>query len=284
VQSSQFDIIARRFAARRLSRRQALRHGGAGITAGVLAAAGRTSGLALDATPEASADASAGSGQKVAYLFVQSFQSGSVAPKDGAEGTYTLTLEQGLGQTIYFSDRPERVVGAVPTAQFLKGLGFLPDNPPNAALVVEAGPGDEGIAVLELSNPRYDEATKTATYDAKVLQDWERTLEMGFAEAPTDLAQLASSFGAAHLFIDECPNADIVCHDANDNDVGSFADQPMCWNFSTCIPCEPSGHAQPEYCATYNYWIARCNAQYPSCKGRCTAENGWIWGDFCQFP
>ncbi len=47
-------------------------------------------------------------------LFVQSFQSGSIAPVDGAEGRYTVTLEQGLGQTIYFSDRPERIVGTEP--------------------------------------------------------------------------------------------------------------------------------------------------------------------------
>ena len=43
------------------------------------------------------------------------FQSGTVAPKDGPEGRYTVTLEHGLGQTIYFSDRPDRIVGAAPT-------------------------------------------------------------------------------------------------------------------------------------------------------------------------
>src|SRR5262249_33852244 len=145
--------------------------------------------------------------------FVQSFQSGSIAPKAGEDGTYTLTLEHGLGQTLYFSDRPERIVGAKPTPQFLQGLGFLPDNPPNAALVLAAAPGDEDVAVLELYKPHYDEDTKTATYGVTLLKDWERTLAMGFSEAPTDLAKLAPSFGAAHLFIDGCSWGTVRCSD-----------------------------------------------------------------------
>ena len=47
-------------------------------------------------------------GEKIPYLFVQSFEGGSIAPKDGEDGTYTLTLEHGLGQTLYFADRPPR--------------------------------------------------------------------------------------------------------------------------------------------------------------------------------
>ncbi len=135
MDATHFDRIAKVFADRRLSRRQALTQGGAGLAAGALAAAGLAhSARAQDATPAATATAD---GDKTMFLFLQAFQSGSIAPKDGgSEGRYTLTLEQGLGQTIYFSDRPERLVGASPTPQFLAGLGFPPDNPPNAALVV----------------------------------------------------------------------------------------------------------------------------------------------------
>jgi hypothetical protein len=95
-------------------------------------------------------------------LFVQSFQGGKVEPKAGEDGTYTLTLKRGLGQTSFFTDRPDRIVGATPTVDFLKGFGFSPSNPPNAALVLEAAPGDTDIAVLELTNPTYHEATRTA--------------------------------------------------------------------------------------------------------------------------
>src|SRR5262245_57052486 len=228
MDSSRFDTIAKLFADRRLSRRQALAGGAAGLAAGALAAAGLGGAArAQEATPAPAAGA-ADTGET---LFVQSFASGTAAPKTGAAGTYTLTLEHGLGQTIYFTDRPARVVGASPTAAFLQALGFTAANPPNAALVVETGPGDEAIAVVELTNPRYDEGTKTATYDAKALADWERTLAMGFSEQPTDLAKLAPTFGAAHLFIDDCGNDDIFCNPSYTTKAGTFYNQAMCYNY-----------------------------------------------------
>jgi hypothetical protein len=234
------------FIRRRFSRRRALSQAGAGVAATGLAAAGLSAtARAQDATPEPPAPAG-----KTQFLFVQSFQQGSIEPKAGADGTYTLTLAHGLGQTLYFSNRPERIARAAPTPAFLAGLGFPPDNPPNAALVVEAGPGDEAIAVVDLTNPQYDEGTKTATYDAKVLADWERTLALGFSEQPKDLARLAPSFGAAHLFIDDCP--DIVNCYAPGLDGGSpvkmgplpGGPQGRCysWRYARCLPCDSSGN------------------------------------------
>ncbi len=242
MDATHFGTVAKLFAARR-SRRQALVQGGAGLAAGALAAAGLShrapaQAAAQDATPAADA-----TGEKVAYLFVQSFQSGTIAPKAGEDGTYTVTLAQGLGQTVYFSDRPERIVGATSTPQFLDGLGFNADNPPNAALVVEANPGEEDIAVLELFNPTYDESTHTATYDVTVLAEWEDALGMGFSEAPTDLVALGSSFGAAHLFIDDC--ADLtMCQDPIGVGVGDLPGGPIgqCWSWggSGCQPDNPN--------------------------------------------
>ncbi len=135
MDGTRFDRIAKVFADRRLSRRQALAQGGVGIAAAGLAVAGFRPSAAQDATPAVTDamltdDGSSG----VAMLFLQSFKSGSIAPLDGGAGRYTLTLTEGLGQTIYFSDRPDRLVGANPTEQFLAGLGFPADNPPNAAL------------------------------------------------------------------------------------------------------------------------------------------------------
>jgi hypothetical protein len=241
MDATRFDQVARIFAARRLSRRQALAQGGAGLAAAGLAAAGVARHAAAQdaaATPTAAS--------KTQFLFVQSFESGRIAQKADTPDTYTLTLAHGLGQTIFFSDRPERVVGAAPTPQFLKGLGFPDNNPPNAALVLEAGPGDEDIAVLELTNPTYDEATKTATYDAKSLADWQRTLAMGFSEQPADLAQLHPQFGAAHLFIDDCPDQ---------------------W-FDCCIPGDPN-------CGPGSHWYVGTLGPVGSC---------WSWGDLCCYP
>jgi hypothetical protein len=262
VDPSSFDTIARRFAARR-SRRQALAQGGAGLAAGALAAAtgwvpGAAAAHAQDATPPAGA---AAAGQKVRYLFVQSFQAGSIEPKAGADGTYTLKLDHGLGQTVYFSDRPERIVGATPTADFLKGFGFSPKDPPNAALVLEVGPGDEDIAVLELTNPRYDEGTKTATYDAKALADWEKTLALGFSEQPKDLARLAPAFGAAHLFIDDCPDIQLNCYDVNNP--STIVGTTMA---GTCYQVWPPG------CLLCENTCITCNNNLPACAGQCCGD------------
>ena len=81
-----------------------------------------------------------------------------------------MTLELGLGQTLYFGDRPSRDVGAVPTEQFLQGQGGADDNPPNAALVVDDGNGGTEIAVVELTNPLIDPSVPAVTYDVKVLE------------------------------------------------------------------------------------------------------------------
>ena len=188
------------FAARR-ARGQATIGGGTSLAVSALAAAGlRRPASAQEASPIATT----GGERNTETLFLQAFQSGSIAPKTDAEGRYLLTLEQGLGQTIYFTNRPERVVGTTPTDQFLGAVGFPDSNPPNAALVVEKQGGETEIAVVELFDPTYDAATRTATYEVSVLEEWERDLGVGLDETPADLAAFGPASGAAHLFIDDC--------------------------------------------------------------------------------
>jgi hypothetical protein len=112
-------------------------------------------------------------------------------------------------------------------------------------LVVESAPGETDVAVVELANPSYDEATHTATYDVTVLAEWEKTLAMGFSEAPSDLAALAPAFGAAHLFIDDCPDITIDCMDWNTGaTVGTYR-AGTCWDSNIkrlcCAPCVYGG-------------------------------------------
>jgi hypothetical protein len=96
------EDVARNLQERRLSRRSALAQGAGGLVGGAAALAGLHGAFAqeADATPTAT------TGEKNTYLFVQSFQSGSIAPSTSEFGTHTITLEQGWGQTIYFADRP----------------------------------------------------------------------------------------------------------------------------------------------------------------------------------
>ncbi len=275
---ARFDRVTKLFAQRRLSRRHAVQQGTAGLAALGLAA-GLHTGAAQDATPvtdasPASTDATDAT-DKIEFLFVQSFESGTIAPKDGAEGTYTLTVRHGLGQTLYFSDRPERIVGTAPTQLFLDGLGFSPDNPPNAALVIGSDDGGTDIAVVELTNPTYDEPGATATYDISVLENYS-DVDMQFGEAPDDLAAVAPSFGPAHLFIDDCPNDTIRCSAPYYGDVwqtvGTFDNQGFCYDYLLCVPCEPYGHNPPYRGAVVDYWSQKCNDTYAACNGQCIGD------------
>jgi hypothetical protein len=270
MDATRFDAIARLFASRRLSRRRALATGGAG-----LAAALATADLGAPALAQGTAQPDAAHGPTM--LFVQSFRAGSVAAKDGAEGRYALTLEQGLGETVYFSDRPDLVVGSTPTPRFLAGLGFPEDNPPNAALIAETAPGETEIAVLRLYSPAYDEPTHTATYEVAALQTWTRSQEQAFTETKAALPELLPSFGAAHLFIDDCPAGGIPCKIGGSWEGGvtqyvggwnSWEIGGLCYSADAdrCLPCSPWN---PTIWEAEVYWAGQCNAQFPACNGEC---------------
>lgn len=259
MDQQRFDRIAKHFAARRLSRRSALLHGGAGIAASALAIAALERTSAQDASPVA--------GERTSeFLFVQSFEGGALTPKaeTGTPGpdsgaAYTLTLSRGLGQTLFFSNRPERIVGAVPTPRFLDALGFSPDNPPNAALVADLGNGDEEILVVELFNPTYDDASHTATYDVRILDDLAR-IDMSFTDSPHTGPHPTATYGASHLFVDDCPDDVYCCLDGNGDRAG-FITIGSCWSWSKfgCFVCRDNADV--------------CNATYPDqCQGNCRAD------------
>ena len=269
---NRFDRISSLFGERRLSRRAALVQG-AGLAAGGAAMAGFSSAIAQDASPNATPEAVTlpPNNDKVFYLFVQSYQSGSIASAAGDQGTHTLTLEKGMGQTIYFSDRPAREVGTSPTPAFLEGLGFDMDDPPNAALVMETAHGETDIAVVELFNPTYDEVTHTATYDIAVLANWQESLEMEFQETPSDISALPADMGRVHLFIDDCRDRLVQCYHVNDF-VASLGPQGFCywWSTASCLPCTPKSAQQPW--DTRAYWDKMCNDTLPACEGRCQSS------------
>jgi hypothetical protein len=228
-------------------------------------------------------------------LFLQSFRAGSIAPKEGEDGTYTLTLGQGVGKTVYFSNRPERMVGASPTADFLQALGFSDDNPPNAALVIDDGNGGTEVAVVELYNPLFDPVSPGVSYDIKVLGEWERTLELGFHEAPADLSTVSATFGDAHLFIDDCGFYDITCIDTaacgtNRAVVGTYSGLPYCWawNQAACVPCEATwiDNGNVDFDNTYRHWLGRCIREFncPTDGGRCHVSGLAWWEPYqCHF-
>lgn len=270
MNANRFDTVVRLFANRRFSRRRALVQGGAGIAASALAFGHNEASHAQEATPVSVSDGTRGP----TTLFLQSFKQGRIDAKDGAEGMFTLTLEGGTGQTIYFSNRPGRDVGITPTPAFLANLGFPPDNPPNAALVIGTEE-DTDIAVIQLFNPQYDEVSDITIYDVEPLKAWEHTIDVGFTEAPTDLAHLHPTFGSAHLFIDDCPNYFLTCVNPATGWGGSFhysLTNGFCysWAEAQCLPCSPWLNHSTDVLA---HWSKYCNDFYPDyCNNTCYAN------------
>jgi hypothetical protein len=162
-----------------------------------------TSAAAQDATPGATPVAAAAATPTAGaaeILFVQSFTTGRLEP--GAEpGAATLTLQGPVGETVYFSDRPERIAGTIALTQFLDILAQEAAEPLNAALVIDRPEGD-AVVVVEVLGGTVD-AAGTVTYDVIVLSDsGEFGTDMtGTAELLTEVTG-AMDFGSNHLFVD----------------------------------------------------------------------------------
>ena len=122
----------------------------------------------------------AADGESVQYLFVQTAQ-GVTSSGD------KLTLRGVSPATLFFSDRPERIVGHGATeelvADWTRGEDSFADDPPNATLSILGGGEEIEDVVVVLSEPVL--AGSDLTYTVKVLD-----------------GQLPASGGAASLFID----------------------------------------------------------------------------------
>jgi hypothetical protein len=170
---------------------------GAALLLAALLVAARSPAIAQDASPATSPAA----GGSAALLFVQTFAAGTWAPKAGEADVFELTLTGHAAQTVWFSDRPERLVGALPTAELLAGPLLDPADPPNAALVVQTAEGEEDVLVVELANPRYDADAGTLSYDTALLAGNPGGELAELAGRQLD-AELPTSFGPGALFID----------------------------------------------------------------------------------
>jgi hypothetical protein len=281
MDTDRFDHLTRLFAGR-TSRRVALGTALAGFSTGMLG----NSVAAQEATPAPEATVA----KEPVFMFVQTALAGrgeanpaagtpaaDGTPTAGGGASYLLTLEGHSGQTIYFSDRPDRIVGAMPTGEFLEGLGFTPANPPNAALVGEFEAGD-GIVVLTLTDPVYDAETDTLTYGAELLEGFAGENLASVTQQQVE-ARLPAEFGAAALFIDDCPNytscsvevcasvvvpgdePDVYCWPET---VGPIPSGPYKACFTpdklSCTPCD----------TPLDKLIVLCNSAYPAaCEDRC---------------
>ena len=99
-------------------------------------------------------------------MFVQTAENLKVDP---AKSTFRLVKVN--QQTLYFSDRPQRIAGHIKMADYLKewtaqaGKDNFKADPPNATLsVYEPGQADSTLVVVELTNPVVEGADLVYTY------------------------------------------------------------------------------------------------------------------------
>lgn len=160
---------------------------------------------AQDASPVPIQDASPVpvEGGEATFLFVQSgFTSGILDQATEGVQSWMLTLQGAPAQTVFFSDRPARIAGAMSTQKFLETLDFSSDDPPNAALVIGTEDGAD-VVILELTDPVYDADASTLTYIAKILDvEVLETTGYGFPTDPLGPETYPAEFGPASLFID----------------------------------------------------------------------------------
>jgi hypothetical protein len=140
---------------------------------------------------------------EVSYLFVQTFSHGTWQASDEKEGVHVLTLHGVGAESIYFSDRPAREAGLIPTSELLSSLGFTRDNAPNAVLAATTETGDAEALVIELFAPVYDESSGTLAYEAILLSAYDEAAIGELAQRAAD-EHLPATFGGGHLFIDSC--------------------------------------------------------------------------------
>ena len=122
---------------------------------------------------------------QVQLMFVQSAENLKV---DAA--AKTMRLVKVNQQTLYFSDRPDRIAGHMTMADYLKewtakaGKDNFGKNPPNAALsVYEPGQKDSTLVAVEITNPVVDGAD--LVYNYKIIE-----------------GKMPAAGGATSLFID----------------------------------------------------------------------------------
>ena len=109
-------------------------------------------------------DETEGAEKIVELLFVQTAHKASL-------GDGRLTLSGITPSTLFFSDRPERIVGHIATQRFVDSWGLGQDcfagDPPNAALSLLSGQKEEEIVVV-LRNPRMEK--DGLVYDVEILE------------------------------------------------------------------------------------------------------------------
>ena len=151
------------------------------------------------------------------FLFVQNFGTGgtivpeTIAADDGGADTFSLVITGDIGRTIFFSERPDRIVGTMDIAEFIAlfneaGVDSFANDPPNAVLEIVDG---DGIAIaIVLLGAEFDETLGELIYSFSVLEEFPDFYSGSFSDSLGDSAdggEMSEEFISALLFIDATP-------------------------------------------------------------------------------
>ena len=140
--------------------------------------------------------------QTETHIFIQEASNGSFV--NDSLGNYTLTLNEVVPYTMFFADRPGRDAGFAPMDKFLKGFNFGINNPPNAAIILPDENDSSDMVVVELTNPKYNNISRTLTYNARQLKEY--SFKSGWFQDQLSKvdALIPERFGRVILVIDDC--------------------------------------------------------------------------------
>jgi hypothetical protein len=147
---------------------------------------------------------------------------------------------------MFFADHPGRDVGFAPMDKFLKGFNFGINNPPNAAIILPDENETSDMMVVELTNPKYNNTSRTLTYNARQLKEY--SFKSGwFQDHMSDIdPAIPEKFGRVILVIDDfrCTRVPInsctsQCHNSCFNLKKSICE--LCYACCHVSQCRHSG-------------------------------------------
>ena len=139
-------------------------------------------------------------------LYALTAASGSLKAISGTKDTYVMTLQRPSSQVTWFTDRPVRDSGFIPTVEFTKkwkSSTFVTD-PPNVALVMRNPSGRTETLVAVMSQPAVS-AAGTFSAQLRLLSTQEAQALTGSLtrHAARSIATVPARFTSAALFIDD---------------------------------------------------------------------------------
>ncbi len=176
------------------------------IRIGVLASLGTAA-----AGPTSAAMPAAPSGQTVSLLYAVSGASATMTLLPGSVDRYALTLRGADARTVWFSDRPARLSGSLPTPGLVEewsGLGFAAD-PPNVAITLHDPAGSTETIVAVMRKPTFRAGVLRATMQVLTSeQAGSLTGNLAVHATGHDANGIPARLGSVSVFIDD---ATVLC-------------------------------------------------------------------------